>query len=61
MKPFSLIAALVLGLVALLQLLRVILGWSVVVDGIAIPLWASALACLIATVLAVMVLREARR
>ncbi|MBS3963111.1 MAG: hypothetical protein KGZ80_01225 [Methylomonas sp.] len=61
MKPFSLIAALVLGLVALVQLLRLILGWSVVVNGFAIPLWASAVACLVAAVLAVMVLREARR
>lgn len=61
MKPFSLIAALVLGLVALLQLLRVILGWSVVVDGLAIPLWASAVACLVAAVLAAMVWREARQ
>jgi hypothetical protein len=51
----------VLGLVALLQLLRVILGWSVVVDGLAIPLWASAVACLVAAVLAAMVWREARQ
>jgi hypothetical protein len=61
MKPFSLIAALVLGLVALVQLLRLILGWLVVVNGFAIPLWASAVACLVAAGLAVMVWREARR
>ena len=61
MKPFSLVAAAVLALVALLQLLRVIQGWSVVVGGLAIPLWASAVACLIAAVLAAMVWREARR
>jgi hypothetical protein len=60
MKPFSLIAALVLGLVALVQLLRLILGWSVVVNGFAIPLWVSAVACLVAAGLAVMVWREAR-
>ena len=61
MKPFSLIAALVLGLVALVQLLRVVLGWSVVINGFAIPLWASAVACLVAAVLAAMVWREARQ
>jgi hypothetical protein len=61
MKPFSLIAALVFGLVSLMQLLRVILGWSVVINGFAIPLWASAVACLIAAMLAVMVWREARQ
>ena len=61
MKPFSLIAALVLALVALLQLLRVMLGWSVVVNGLTVPFWPSAVACLVAAVLAVMVWREARR
>jgi hypothetical protein len=60
-KPFTLIAALVFGLVALLQMLRLFLGWPVVVNGFAIPLWASAVACLVAVVLAVMVWREARR
>ena len=61
MKPFSLIAALVFGLVALMHLLRLFLGWPVVVNGFAIPLWASVAACLVAAVLAVMVWREARR
>jgi len=61
MKPFSLIAALVFGLVAVVQLLRVILGWSVVINGFAIPLWASAVACLVAAVLAAMVWRESRQ
>jgi hypothetical protein len=61
MKPFTLAAALVLGLVALVQLLRLTLGWSVVINGFAIPLWASAVACLVAAGLAVMVWREARQ
>ena len=61
MKPFSRIAVLVFGLVALVQLLRLILGWSVVINGFAIPLWASAVACLVAAGLAVMVWREARQ
>ena len=61
MKPFSFIAALVLGLVALVQLLRLIMGWSVVINGFAIPLWASAVACLVAAGLAAMVWREARQ
>ena len=61
MKPFSAVAAVVFALVALAQLLRLILGWSVVVNGINIPLWASAVACLIAAGLAVMMWREAGR
>ena len=60
MKPFSAVAALVLALVAILQLLRFILGWQVVVNGMSIPLWASAIAFLVAAGLALMVWREAR-
>ncbi len=61
MKPFSVVAALVLALVALVQLLRLVLGWSVVINGVSIPLWASAVACMVAAGLAAMVWREARQ
>ena len=61
MRPFSRIAALVFGLVALLHVLRLILGWPVVVNGFDIPLWASAFAGLVSALLAVMLWREARR
>ena len=61
MKPFSLIAAVVFALVALLQLVRFVLEWPVVINGINIPQWASAIAFLVATGLAVMVSREARQ
>ena len=61
MKPFSVIAAVVFVLVALAQLLRLVLGWPVVVNGINVPVWASAIACLVAAGLAVMVWREARQ
>ena len=61
MKPFSVIAAVVFVLVALAQLVRLVLGWPVVVNGISIPLWASAIACLVAAGLAIMVWREAHQ
>ena len=61
MKPFTLIAAVVFALVALLQLVRFVLEWPVVINGINIPLWASVIAFLVATGLAVMVWREARQ
>lgn len=61
MKPFSNIAAFAIALVAVLQLLRFILGWEVVVNGMSVPLWASAIAVAVAAALAVMVWREARR
>jgi hypothetical protein len=61
MKPFSAAAAVIFAVIALVQLLRLIFGWSVVIEGIAIPFWASAIACLVAAALAPMVWREARQ
>ena len=61
MKPFSAMAAVVFVLVALAQLVRLVLGWTVVINGVNISLWASAIACLVAAGLAVMVWREARQ
>ena len=60
MKPFTTIAVVVFSLVALLQLLRVALAWDVTVNGIAIPVWFSVIACVFAAALAFMVRREAR-
>ena len=60
MKPFTTIAVVVFALVALLQLLRVALGWDVTVNGVLIPLWASVIACVVAAALAFMLAREAR-
>ena len=54
-KPFTFIAIALLSLIALLQLLRFVLGWEVTVIGVSIPLWASAIAFVIAGGLAVMV------
>jgi len=60
-KPFTTIAVVVFSLVALLQLLRFVSGWEVTVNGITIPIWASALAFVVAVALAVMLWREARQ
>ena len=60
MKPFTTIAVVVFSLIALLQLLRVALGWDVTVNGVLIPLWVSVIACVVAGTLAWMVWREAR-
>ena len=61
MRPFSTIAAVVFVVVAALQLLRFSLGWEVLVNGWSIPLWASVIAFLVASALAVMVWRESHR
>jgi hypothetical protein len=60
-KPFSTIAAIIFALVAAIQLLRFVLGWEIVVNGMSVPLWASAVAFVIAAGLAAAVWREARR
>lgn len=60
-KPFTTIAVVVFSLIAVLQLLRFLLGWSVVINAVTVPLWPSAIACVVAALLAVMVGREARR
>ena len=60
MKPFTTIAVVVFSLVALIQLLRVALGWEIAVNGILIPVWASVIACVIAATLAFKLWREMR-
>ncbi len=60
MKPFITIAVFVFSLVALLQLLRFLAGWEVVVNGIVIPVWASGVVFVITAALAAMLWREAR-
>ena len=60
-KPFTLIAVVLFSLIAVMQLLRFILGWAVTINGVGIPVWASGIAFVVAAGLAVMVWREARR
>ena len=59
-KPFTLVAVVVFSLVALLQMLRLLLGWDITINGIAIPLWASGVAFIVAAGLAAMLWRERR-
>lgn len=60
MKPFTAIAILVFTLVAILQLLRVVMGWEVTIDDFEVPAWASGVAFFVAAGLAVMLWREGR-
>ena len=60
-KPFTVIAIVLLSLIALLQLLRFILGWEVAVHGVSVPVWASGIAFVVAAGLAVMVWLETLR
>lgn len=57
MKP-SLIAALILALIAVVQFLRAMMGWVVVINGYTVPLWVSVVAGLVTGVVATLVCRE---
>jgi len=60
MKPFTVIAIVVLASIAILQLARFILGWEISVNGVAIPVWVSAMAFVIVGGVAAMLWRESR-
>jgi hypothetical protein len=57
-KPFTLAAVTVFSIVALVQLLRLLMGVEVTIEGFAVPLWASGVAVVVAAGLAVTVWRE---
>ena len=60
-KPFTAIAVGLLSVVALVQLLRLVQGWEVSIGGVSIPMWASAVAVVVAAGLAAMLWIEMRR
>ena len=40
-KAFATITAVIFSLVALLHLLRLVMGWSIVIDSWTVPMWVS--------------------
>ena len=60
MKPFTTIAAVILGLIALGHLLRLIFGWGFVVHETVVPMWPSVVVVLVFAFVAVMLWRERR-
>jgi hypothetical protein len=61
MKPFTTLAVVLLALVALVHVFRLVRGIEIVFGSHIVPLWASAVAAIVAGVLAIMVWRESRR
>lgn len=61
MKPFTTVAALVFGIMALMHLYRLVQPFEVAVAGSDLPQWVSIAALLVTGVLSVMLWREARR
>jgi hypothetical protein len=47
-KTFSLVAGVVFGIVALVQILRIALAWEVVIGGWTAPMWFSWIAVIVA-------------
>jgi hypothetical protein len=47
-RTYAVVSSIIFLLVALLQLLRLVMQWDVVIDGWHLPLWASAVAVLVA-------------
>jgi hypothetical protein len=60
-KTFSLVAGLIFLLVAVMHVLRLALGWHVVLAGWTVPMWISWVALLIAGFLAYEGMRLSRR
>ena len=51
-RTFCTLAAAIFALIALLQLIRIAMGWSVILNGIDVPFWPSWIAVVVAGALA---------
>jgi hypothetical protein len=60
-RPVPATAALVFGVISLMQSLRVILRWEITLNGATVPIWLSEIVLVLAAVLAVLLWRDARR
>ena len=60
-KTFVAIAATIFGLVALLHLLRLVMGWSIAIETWAVPMWFSWIGLVVAGALSYFGARLARR
>ena len=60
MRRYELVSGAFFSFLALVQLTRVVLGWPVRVAAVAVPVWASVLACLVAGSFAVWAFRSSR-
>jgi hypothetical protein len=58
MKPATTIGVFFLALIAFGHLLRVLLGWGVIINDTVIPIWPSVLVIIVFGTLSVMICRE---
>jgi len=61
MKRYEMVSGIFFSILSLVQLTRTVLGWSLRVNGIDIPVWWSGLAFLITAVFALWAFRSASR
>ena len=59
-KPFTLIAALIFTLVALIHVYRLFTGFNVILGSQEVPMWVSYFGVIVPGLLAIMLLRESR-
>ena len=60
-KTFVAVAAVIFGLVALLHLFRIGMGWSIIIDAWTVPMWLSWIALVVAGALSYFGIRLTRR
>jgi hypothetical protein len=60
MKPFTALACVILGFIAVMQLVRLLMGWDIVVNQMHVPLWPSGVVAVLFGVIALMAWRERR-
>jgi hypothetical protein len=60
-RAFCTLAAAIFALIALLQLIRIVMGWSVTLNGVDVPFWVSWIAVTVAGALSFVGFRSAMR
>jgi membrane associated rhomboid family serine protease len=60
-RPFTLVAAVIFGLFALLHVVRMAMDWDVTLNSAHVPWWVSLAAAVVGVAMAWMLWRESRR
>jgi hypothetical protein len=60
-KSFAMLAAIVFAIGAVLQFLRIAMGWTIVVNGMPLPYWPSWVAVVVLAALSLLGLRASAR
>jgi hypothetical protein len=60
-RSFCTLAAAIFALIAVLQLIRIVMGWSVTLNGVDVPIWPSWIAVIVAGALSFVGFRATMR